>query len=164
MMHSDEGENAGYDISTMRGREYPTIRQFTVFLENRVGMLLELLRKFDGSGVRIVAINIHDSTECSLVRLVLTDPERGREILERAGLAMIESDLVGVELPDDSQPLLRICTALLSSEINLVQSYPLIGLRNGRQAVALMVDNCEIAADTLLQKGFRVIYESDLES
>jgi len=162
MMHSDEGDHAGYDISTMRGREYPTIRQFTVFLENRVGRLMELLRKFDGSGVRIVAINIHDSTECSLVRLVLTDPERGREILERAGLAMIESDLVAVEMPDDPQPLLRICTALLSSEINLVQAYPLIGLQNGRQAVALMVDNCEIAADTLQQKGFRVIEESEL--
>ncbi len=161
-MQGDEGDHEGYDISTMRGREYPTIRQFTVFLENRVGRLMELLRKFDGSGVRIVAINIHDSTECSLVRLVLTDPERGLEILERAGLAMIESDLVAVELPDDPQPLLRICTALLSSEINLVQAYPLIGMRNGRQAVALMVDNCEIAADTLQRKGFRVIEESDL--
>jgi hypothetical protein len=162
MMNDQSGEDDGFDISTLRGRDYPTIRQFTVFLENRVGRLMELLRKFDGSGVRIVAINIHDSTECSLVRVVLTDPERGREILERAGLAMIESDLVAVELPDDPQPLLRVCTALLSSEINLVQAYPLLGLQNGNQAVALMVDNCEIAADTLQRKGFRVIEESDL--
>jgi hypothetical protein len=43
-----------------------------------------------------------------------------------------------------------------------VQAYPLIGLQDGRQAVALMVDNCEIAADTLQRKGFRVIEESDL--
>ena len=152
----------GNSLSTMRGRDYPTIRQFTVFLENRVGMLMEVLRRFDGTGVRIVAINIHDSTECSIVRLVMTDPERGREILERAGLAMIESDLVGVETPDDPQPLLRICTALLTAEINLVQAYPLLSTPNGNPAVALMVDNCEIASETLIRKGFRVIEEADL--
>lgn len=162
-MSFGDDSSIGLDLSTMRGRDYPTIRQFTVFLENRVGMLMEVLRRFDGTGVRIVAINIHDSTECSIVRLVMTDPERGREILERAGLAMIESDLVGVELPDDPQPLLRICTALLSAEINLVQAYPLLSTPNGRPAVALMVDNCEIASETLLQKGFRVIEEHDLK-
>ncbi len=161
-MSFSDGEDAGIDLSTMRGREFPTIRQFTVFLENRVGMLMEVLRRFDGTGVRIVAINIHDSTECSIVRLVMTDPERGREILERAGLAMIESDLVGVEMPDDPQPLLRICTALLSAEINLVQAYPLLMMPNGKSAVALMVDNCEIASDILDRKGFRIIEESDL--
>jgi len=146
----------------MHGRDYPTIRQFTVFLENRVGMLMEVLRRFDGTGVRIVAVNIPDSTECSIVRLVMTVPERGREILERAGLAMIESDLVGVELPDDKQPLLRICTALLSAEINLVQAYPLMMSHQSHGAVALMVDNCDIAIETLQSKGFRVIGEDDL--
>lgn len=157
------GDDSGLmDLSTMHGREYPTIRQFTVFLENRVGMLMEVLRRFDGTGVRIVAVNIHDSTECSIVRLVMTDPERGREILERAGLAMIESDLVGVELPDDKQPLLRICTALLSAEINLVQAYPLMMSHQSHGAVALMVDNCDIAIETLHSKGFRVIGEDDL--
>ena len=48
------GEGTGVDFSTMRGRDYPTIRQFTVFLENRVGQLLEVVRRFEGSKVRIV--------------------------------------------------------------------------------------------------------------
>ena len=77
----------------------PTIRQFTVFLENRVGQLLEVVRRFEGSKVRIVALSINDATECAFVRFLLSHPEQGREILERAGLAMIESDLIGVELP-----------------------------------------------------------------
>ena len=96
------GEGTGVDLSTMRGRNYPTIRQFTVFLENRVGQLLEVVRRFENSRVRIVALSINDATECSFVRFLLSHPEQGREILERAGLAMIESDFVGVELPMDS--------------------------------------------------------------
>jgi hypothetical protein len=104
----DAGEGTGVGFATARGRNWPTLRQFTVFLENRVGQLLEVVRRFDGSRVRIVALSISDSGECAFVRFLLSHPEQGREILERAGLALIESDLIGVELPDDSQPLQRI--------------------------------------------------------
>jgi hypothetical protein len=156
------GDGTGAGFATMRGRNYPTIRQFTVFLENRVGQLLEVIRRFEGSNVRIVALSINDATECAFVRFLLSHPEQGREVLERAGLAMIESDLIGIELPDEAQPLLQICTALLQAEINIVQAYPLIVHPHGRPAVALMVDNIELALETLDRKGFRMITEADL--
>ncbi|MCO6456178.1 MAG: acetolactate synthase [Pirellulaceae bacterium] len=156
------GEGSATNYSTMRGRNYPTIRQFTVFLENRVGQLLEVVRRFEGSKVRIVALSINDATECAFVRFLLSHPEQGREILERAGLAMIESDLIGVELPEGSQPLLQVCTALLQAEINIVQAYPLIIRPHGRPAVALMVDNIEMALETLGNKGFTLVTEGDL--
>ncbi len=156
------GEGSGTGFATMRGRNYPTIRQFTVFLENRVGQLLEVVRRFEGSQVRIVALSINDATECAFVRFLLSHPEQGREVLERAGLAMIESDLIGIELPEGSQPLLQVCTALLQAEINIVQAYPLIVRPHGRPAVALMVDNIELAMETLDSKGFRMVTEGDL--
>ena len=156
------GEGRAKDLSTLRGRDYPTIRQFTVFLENRVGQLLECVRRFEGSKVRIVALSINDATECAFVRFLLSHPEQGREILERAGLPMIESDLIGVELPDSTQPLLRVCTALLEAEINIVQAYPLIIRPHGKPAVALMVDNSDLALETLTAKGLTLLTEHDL--
>jgi hypothetical protein len=157
------GEGTVTDFATMRGRNYPSIRQFTVFLENRVGQLLEVVRRFEGSRVRIVALSIADSAECAFVRFLLSHPEQGREILERAGLAIIESDLIGVELPDGPQPLLRVCTALLQAEVNIVQAYPLIVRPHGKPAVALMVDNIEMGLETLASKGFTMISEADLQ-
>jgi len=156
------GEGHGAGFSTMRGRSYPSIRQFTVFLENRVGQLLEIVRRFEGSKIRIVALSIVDATECAFVRFLLSDPERGREILERAGLALIETDLIGVEVPEDPQPLLRVCTALLQAEVNIVQAYPLLVRPHGLPAVALMVDNIEMAQETLASKNFTMISEADL--
>ena len=158
------GEGSSTDFMTMRGRNYPSIRQFTVFLENRVGQLLEVVRRFEGSKVRIVALSISDAAECAFVRFLLSKPEQGREILERAGLAMIESDLIGVELPDDPQPLLRVCTALLQAEVNIIQAYPLIVRPHGRACVALMVDNIEMGLETLASKGFTMLTEGDLVS
>ena len=148
----------------MRGRNYPAIRQFTVFLENRVGQLLEVVRRFEGSKVRIVALSIADSAECAFVRFLLSHPEEGREILERAGLAIIETDLIGVDLPEGPQALLQICTALLQAEVNIIQAYPLLVRPRGRAAVALMVDNIEMGLETLAAKGFTMITEADLQA
>jgi len=156
-------DSAGTGFSTMRGRNYPAIRQFTVFLENRVGQLLEVVRRFEGSKVRIVALSIADTSECAFVRFLLSHPEEGREILERAGLAIIESDLIGVEMPEGPQPLLEICTALLQAEVNIVQAYPLLVRPRGRAAVALMVDNIDMAQETLARKDFTMITEGDLQ-
>ncbi|HEX3999868.1 MAG TPA: acetolactate synthase [Pirellulales bacterium] len=156
------GEGTGTGFATMRGRNYPSIRQFTVFLENRVGRLLEVIRRFEGSKVRIVALSITDSAECAFVRFLLSHPEQGREILERAGLALIESDLIGVELPAGDQALLHVCTALLQAEVNIIQAYPILVRPHGRPAVALMVDNIEMGQDTLADKGFSMISEADL--
>jgi len=159
-MSLDEGSGSG--LSTMRGRGYPSIRQFTVFLENRVGQLLEVVRRFEGTTVRIVALSITDSAECAFVRFLLSQPEEGREVLERAGLAIIESDLIGVELPEGRQGLLQVCTALLQAEVNIIQAYPLLVRPRGRPAVALMVDNIDIGLETLASKGFVMVTEADL--
>ncbi len=163
MSLGDAGEGTGIGFATARGRNWPTLRQFTVFLENRVGQLLEVVRRFEGSRVRIVALSITDAGECAFVRFLLSHPEQGREILERAGLPLIESDLLGVELPDDQQPLLRICTALLQAEVNIIQAYPILVRPRGRPAVALMVDNTEMGLETLTGRGFTMITEGDLD-
>ncbi|RIK84584.1 MAG: acetolactate synthase [Planctomycetota bacterium] len=156
------GEGTGTDFATMRGRDYPSIRQFTVFLENRVGQLLEVVRRFEASRVKIVALSVTGSAECAFARFLLSHPEQGREILERAGLALIESDLIGVELPESPQPLLKVCTALLQAEVNIIQTYPLMVRPRGRPVVALMVDNIEMAQETLAARGFTMITENDL--
>ena len=61
------------------------------------------------------------------------------------------------------QPLLRVCTALLQAEVNIIQAYPLIARPHGRPAVALMVDNIEMGLETLANKGFTMISEADLQ-
>ncbi|TWT83321.1 hypothetical protein CA13_47860 [Planctomycetes bacterium CA13] len=161
-MDISEGSGSGTAFETARGRNYPALRQFTVFLENRVGQLLEVVKRFEGTGIRICALSINDAAECAFVRFLVSDADRGREILERSGLAIIETDLVGIELPEGPQPLLRVCTALLQAELNIVQAYPLFVRPHGKPAVAIMVENIEFAMKTLQEKGFQMITEGDL--
>ncbi|MFK8113113.1 MAG: acetolactate synthase [Rubripirellula sp.] len=158
------GDDSSTGLETMQGRNYPALRQFTIFLENRVGQLLEVVRRFEGTGIRICALSISDASECAFVRFLVSDVDRGREILERSGLAIIETDLVGVELPEGPQPLLQVCSALLQAELNIAQAYPLLVRPNGKPAVAIMVDNIEFAMETLTSKNFTIITEGDIQN
>jgi hypothetical protein len=161
-MSFGQGGGSEVDFETIHGRSWPSITQFSVFLENRVGQLLEVLRAFHGSKVKIVAHTISDSADCSILRLMLSHPEQGREILGLHKLAFAENELVVVELPAGPASLTDVCTSLLQAEVNIFYSYPLLVHPHGRPAVALHVDNNEQASATLHAMGFEVLCEADL--
>jgi hypothetical protein len=158
------GGSADVGFSTARGRDWPSVRQFSVFLENRVGALMDMVRKFETTDNRIVALSVHDSADCAIIRMVLSDPERAREIFEQANWPFLESDLLVVQLPDGPQPLVKISKALLSAEINIHYAYPLMLSPQGSPALALHVDAHETAVATLQRQGFTVLTEGDLEA
>src|SRR3954463_15802960 len=161
-MSFGEGAGSEVDYETMQGRNWPSVTQFSVFLENRVGQLLEVVRAFHGSKVKIVGLTISDSADCSILRMVLSHPEQGREILSLNKLAYAENELLVAELPTGPQSLVDLCTALLQAEINIHYAYPLIVHPHGRAAVALHIDNNEQASGTLQRQGFDVLCEADL--
>ena len=160
------GEDAGIDFDTARGRDWPSVRQFNVFLANRMGAMLDLLRAFETSDLRVVSLTVIETADCAIIRVVPSDYERGYELLKQARLPFTESDLLVVKLPDNDQPLLTICKAMLAAEINIHYAYPmLIGIGPmGNTAVALHVEDHETAVNTLVNKRFVVFTENDLSS
>jgi hypothetical protein len=163
MSFGEEG-GAGIEFETLQGRNWPTVTQYSIFLENRVGQLLEVVRAFQGSKVKIVGLSISDSADCCIVRMILSHPEQGREILNLKGLRYAENELVVVELPFGPQSLVELCTALLQAEINIHYAYPLIIHPRARAGVALHVDNVEQAGVTLHSEGFEILSEADLQA
>jgi hypothetical protein len=144
------------------GFEPTRIRQFTIFLENKVGRLQQLVRIFEEQAAKIVALSIEESGDAALVRIICADPELGKEVLGRHGFPFGETDLLAVELPKRThQPLIAICSALLSAEINIHYAYPLL-LRPHGPTLALYVDEQTLAAQIMIRKGFKLIGESDL--
>lgn len=158
------GGEAGIEFSTKRGRDWPSVRQFNVFLENKLGNLLNVVRRFESTDIRIVSLTIVDLSDCAILRIVLSDPERALEIFEQGGFTVTETDLLVVQLPECAQPLLQICKALLVAEINIDYAYPLMIGPQGHAAVAMHVDDHEIAVNTMTASGFTIFTEKDLQS
>jgi hypothetical protein len=158
------GESGGseVDYETLQGRNWPSVTQFSVFMENRVGQLLEVVRAFQGSKVKIVALSISDSADCCIVRLILSHPEQGREILGLNKLAFAENEVLLAEMPMGVHSLVDLCSALIQAEINIHYAYPLIVHPRGRSAIAMHIDNIEQAGVSLHAKGFEILCEADL--
>ena len=145
------------------GFEPTRVRQFTIFLENKVGRLQQLVRALEEAVGKIVALSIEESADSALVRLICSDPDVGRESLQQKGFSFMESELLAVELPRRTKhPLLAICAAMLAAEINIHYAYPLLLRPRGGPALALYVEDPTLAAQILIRKGFTLIGESDL--
>ena len=161
MTYGDEDDGG---TVTMRGRDWPIVRQFNVFLANRIGALLDLVRRFETRKVRVVSLTVIETADCAIIRIVPSDYERAYEVLTAAKLPFAESDLIVVKMPDNDQPLLTITKALLTGEIDIHYAYPLlIGVGPmGSNALALHVDDFEAGVACLQQQGFTLFTEQDL--
>jgi hypothetical protein len=163
--YGDDEDRDGIDTATARGRDWPSVRQFNVFLANRMGALLDLVKRFESTDVKIVSLTVVETADCAIIRLVPSAYERAFEILAAARFAFTESDLLVVKIPDDDRPLMTIMKALLGGEINLHYAYPLlIGVGPmGSTALAMHVDQFEAAVTTLTNQGFTLFTENDLQ-
>lgn len=161
-MSSGFGDDASVQPMTTRGRDWPCLRQFIVFLENRVGALHDVLRRIERDDLRIVALSILDSADCAVARIIVNNYERAHELLTFANFTMFETDVIGVLLPAVDQPHTALLGSLMSAELNVQYVYPLMFRRNGRGAVAVFANELEEALRVLKERQYELINEDDL--
>src|SRR6266403_4676730 len=98
---------------TTRARRPDAVIQFSVFTPNRLGRLRDLIRLLGTHNVHVLGLMVLDTTDSAIIRLVVDDPERARELLTREGFPYTESKLVVVEV--SSTELNRLMAALLEA-------------------------------------------------
>jgi len=147
---------------TIRGYSPPTVRQFSVFLDNKVGKLLELVGLFDEApNVHLCAFSVLESSDHAVVRIIPNNADAARAVLRENSLAFSEFDLLIVELVSDHN-LTSMCLYLLGAELNIRFAYPLMLRPNGTPTIALAVDDQVLAGQVLRRKNFRLLGEGDL--
>ena len=149
-------------LQTAYASGYPTVQQLSVFLQNRVGALLHLTRLFDNTDVHILALTAVNAVDCAIIRMIVDDPQRAHGILTQAGFAVSQAEILVVSMPPGKRALLHTWAALLGAEISVAYTYALLSCPGGQPAIAVQADHLESAANTLHERGFRVLDQSDL--
>lgn len=146
---------------TLESREKQPVRQFSIFTENRMGRLHDLMVLFNSNNVHVLAVTALDTTDSTILRLVVDDPDRTRNLLRRERFPFTESDLLVVEIRTQ-EDFRAALAALLEAEINLHYLYPFILRPNGKSAVAFSAEDLEIAVQALVRHQLNVLTQNDL--
>jgi hypothetical protein len=137
------------------------VKQFSVFAENRVGRLHDLTALLRGNNVHIIALTVLDTTDSAIVRLIVDDPDRARELMINNDFPFGESDVLAVEIADESD-LKPVLSALLEAEINIHYVYSFMKRPGDRTALALNVEDTDVATQALGNRGFKVLTQRDI--
>jgi hypothetical protein len=137
------------------------VKQFSVFAENRVGRLHELTALLKSNNVHVMALTVLDTTDSAIVRLVVDDPDRARELMVNNDFPYAECVVLAVEISDESD-LKGVLAALVEAEINIHYIYSFIKRPEGKSALAINAEDIEIAAQALNRRGHRVLTQRDI--
>ena len=150
---------ASSESSTAEGSP---VRQLTVFLQNRVGALMALVKLLGDHHIAVLGLSLQDSTELAIVRLILSAPDDAQMVFIEKGIPHTILPVTVIELKETETSLPQALSALLGAEINISFSYPLL-IRPGQNPVLVLhLDAAEFGAEVLGKAGFKVLKQEDL--
>lgn len=153
---------ASTPFETMQSYEPPTVTQMSVFLDNRIGKLYDLVEAFADSPVCwICALSVHEAADHAVVRLISNNAQAAKDLLKEHHLPFCETPVLVVEL-SKGHTLSSMCLCLLGAELNIQFAYPLMLRPNGSPTIALSVDDKYLAGQILRRKAFRLLGEADI--
>lgn len=130
------------------------IQQLSVFLENREGRLDEVLKVLGENEVNIVALSLADNTEYGMLRMIVSNPVRGKKVLNEADITAMLTDVVALRVPHATGSLSKAMHALVEGKVNVEYMY---AFANGADASAVLkTDEPEKAVSILRGNGFDV--------
>jgi hypothetical protein len=141
-----------------------TVKQISVFLENKSGRLLELTRCLGEAGVNIRALCVADTSDFGVVRLIVNDPDRAQKVLHDSEFTVKEANVIAVEVADVPGGLSSVMEPLVQQDMNIEYLYCFLEKAAEKAIVIIRVEEAEQAIGALKLTGLRVVPADELYS
>lgn len=138
------------------------VKQFSVFLINRAGALLGVVKLLEDANILVLALSVHDSVDVTIVRLIVSDPDGVETIFMERGIPFGTCDLLIVELKHGPEDLSNCFRAFLEAETNIHFAYPVIVRPNSNALLALHLEDTDLGASVMTDHGFKTLRQKDL--
>ena len=131
-----------------------TIKQISVFLENRPGTLAEATDVLSQGGVNLRTLCVADTRDFGIMRLIADDQEKALNVLKEAGYATTVTPVLAAIIPDDPGSMSKVLHALAAAGISVEYTYAFLAEKVEHGAVVVLrVDDAERAAQVLTENG-----------
>jgi hypothetical protein len=136
------------------------IHQLSVFLENKTGRLTEVLEALGHENIRITALSVADTSEFGILRLIVSDPEKAKDVLKQQLFTVNITEVISVMAPDEARYYAKVLKILSDIDISVEYTY---AFTTGKKSVIILrCSNNDKAIKALKEHEMELLRASDL--
>ena len=129
------------------------IRQLSAFIENKQGRLAEAMKTLSDNGVDVSALSLADTSDYGVLRLIVSDPEKGRQVLSDSGVIVKITEVVAAVMDDVPGGAARVIELLAEGGVDVEYMYACIGRVNGKALMVMRVDDIDKTERIFAENG-----------
>ena len=142
-----------------------SVKQISVFLENRPGCLHEMTRALADKKIDLRGLSLAETSDFGIVRLIVDDVEGTARVLNDAGFVASLTDVIAVEVPNVPGGLNKVLEILHGANINVEYMYAILGNKTSETAYMIFrVNDTQKAADSLRASGIKIMDSEGLSA
>ena len=138
-------------------------KQLSVFIENRQGRLGEVLNVLKANGVNILSLSLADTTEYGLLRLIVNNPELGKEKLASDGFSTMLTDVLVLKITHQAGSLQTLLKVLSDKNVNIEYMYGL-SIDGDEASVVLKTSDIAKAEAVLEEQGVKMLSSEEIKA
>ena len=139
------------------------INQITVFLENKAGALLDVTKLLSENKVDLRAINIAETADYGLLRLITADNKQAEKVLKKENLIFTETPVLAVAIDDKTGALTDLLAIFAKNDINVHYMYSIVGHQDGKAYMIMQLSDIEKATKVLADNNIVIAEPKDLQ-
>ena len=140
-----------------------TIRQISVFIENKPGTMVKITDALGNGGIDIRAASLADTQDFGILRLIVDDSDKARKILTEIGCVTSVTDVIAAEVSDEPGAMTTLLNQTASTGLNIEYMYAFISPKNHKAYIVLRIKDVEKAVKTLSEAGVVLANESSIK-
>ncbi len=133
------------------------VEQISIFLENKAGRLAEVTRALSDADISIRALSLADTSDFGILRIIVQDHERAKNILKEKGFTTGRTTVVAVEVEDKPGGLHNILEILAENTINVEYMYNFVQKDTDNATMIFRFDKAEKAVEALTANNIAII-------
>ena len=133
------------------------VEQISIFIENKSGRLAEITRILGEAAINIRALSLADTSDFGILRLIVNDGEKAKQVLKEKGFTVNKTEVVAVEVPDRPGGLSAILQTLDVEKINVEYMYAFVERCGGNAVIIFRFDETDKAITVLNAKSFNIL-------
>lgn len=139
----------------------PKIQQLSIFLENKPGRLAEVTETLNSGGLNIHALSLADTSEFGILRLIVSDSAKARDLLKESGFTVSLTTVIALEMAHTPGGLNKVLRVFKDNAINIEYMYAFV---NNPSAATLVfrTDDWDNAVKVLAENKFRLLTEAEI--